>query len=130
MKSRKFKKGKLVINVGQILEHDWFILCFGSGKTKTMHREVLSSWQLRTCEACVEHEQIYIAERLTNGEYYSGKTDEELREIAGENLCKSCLMTSSMRSTPLYAVKPIECLRGARVHCRDALAAWKEEPVE
>lgn len=96
MKRRKFKKGKLVINVGQILEHDWFIFCLGSGKTKTMHREALSSWQLRTCEACVEREQIYIAERLTNGEYYSDKTDEELQE-SSTGQTSMCGISSGLR---------------------------------
>ena len=125
MGKRKFKKGTQVVNVAEFLEHEWFIV-----NGKTYHKGWCMSWPLKLSQIYVDRGVAYIAKRLTNGEYYSGKTDEELREIAGENLCKSCLMTSSMRSTPLYAVKTIECLRGARVHCRDALAAWKEEPVE
>lgn len=127
MKRRKFKKGKLVINVGQILEHDWFIFCFGSEKTKTMHREVLSSWQLRTCEACVEREQIYIAERLTNGEYYSDKTDEELQGMLDERLCDFCPLPDELKGVHCYGGEPVMC-EGS--HCKEAVEAWKEDLVE
>ena len=125
MSKRKFRKGAQIVSVAEFLEHEWFIV-----NGKTYHRGWCMSWTLKLAQVYVDRGVAYIAKRITNGEYYSGKTDEELREIAGENLCKSCPATSSMRNTPLYAVKPIECLRGARIRCGDALAAWKEEPVE
>lgn len=45
-----------------------FIVHFGPKIVKTMHKGFLISWQLRVCEEFVNDGQIYIAERLTNGE--------------------------------------------------------------
>lgn len=69
MSKKKFKKGPQILSVAELLEHDWFIVHFGMGTVKTMHKEVLASWPLRVCEKFVDGEQVFIANRITNGEY-------------------------------------------------------------
>ena len=71
MKKRKFKKGPQVVSVAEIPEHDWFIVKAGTWD-RTMHREMLRSWTIRTCEQFIDHGMIFIAQRLTNGEFYEG----------------------------------------------------------
>ena len=62
---RKYKAGALVTNVAQLLDHEYFIVQFGIRDTpKTMHREVLASWQLRTCERFVRAGRVSVADRL------------------------------------------------------------------
>lgn len=54
MSKRKFKKGAQVVSIAEIPEHDWFIVLLGRNG-KTMHREVLRSWSIRTCEQFIDH---------------------------------------------------------------------------
>ena len=80
MKKRKFKRGDQVVSVAEIPEHDWFIVKMGA-RDKTMHREVLRSWSIRTCEQFIDNGRIFIALRLTNGEFYEGMADDEIKEM-------------------------------------------------
>lgn len=84
MSKRKFKKGAQVVSIAEIPEHDWFIVLLGRNG-KTMHREVLRSWSIRTCEQFIDHGFVFVAQRLTNREFYEGMSDEEIREMLEEN---------------------------------------------
>ena len=76
MSKRKFKKGAQVVSTAEIPEHDWFIVLLGRNG-KTMHREVLRSWSIRTCEQFIDHGFVFVAQRLTNREFYEGMSDED-----------------------------------------------------
>jgi len=65
MSKRKFKEGKKVVSVAELLEHDWFIVHFGK-RVNPVHKGFLASWQLHTCELFVDQGWIYIAERVAN----------------------------------------------------------------
>jgi hypothetical protein len=116
---RKFKQGEQITSVAQILEHDWFIVHFGPVTAKTVNREVLKSWQLRTCEMFVDRGSVYIAERMTNGEYYEGKTDEELIEMLGMKLCNEYCAYIRHRLGSCEVIG-----------CDKALQEWKKELVK
>ncbi len=116
-----------ITSVAEILEHDWFIVHFGA-KTKTMHQKALACWQLHTCELFVNNGWVYIAERLTNGEFYAGKTDKQIQEMLEENLCEVyCPLPEELRGVHCYGGEPVMC-EGS--HCGEAIEAWKEEYVE
>lgn len=115
---RKYKSGALVTNVAQLLEHEYFIVRFSPRETpKTMHREVLASWQLRICELFVRTGRVSIAERLTNGEYYSSTQDWELLGMFDKELCEMCKEMNGL-------MIPCEGLC-----CSNVLAEWKKKPV-
>ncbi len=118
MSKKKFKRGPKVLNVAELLEHDWFIVHFGPNVVKTLHKSFIGSWQLFMCERYVDSGQVYIAERLTNGEYCAGKTDEQLQEMLDTELCDYCEGKLSV----------IGSCDGA--YCNEALEAWKEEYVK
>lgn len=63
MSKRKYRRGSQVQNVGEIPEHEWFIVYFGSS-TKTLNQSVLASWQLRTCEKFINAGLVYVAEKI------------------------------------------------------------------
>ncbi len=128
MAKRKYKKGAQVISVAELLEHEWFIVHFGPNVVKTLHKSFIASWQLRTCELFVDAGQIYIAERLTNGEFYAGKTDEQIQNMIGDDLCELyCPLPEEVRGVHCYGGEPVMC-EGS--HCDEAIEAWKEEYVE
>lgn len=127
MSRRKFKKGAQVVSVAELLEHEWFIVHFGRSAIKTVHQQVLASWQLRTCDLFVNGGQVYIAERLTNGEYYSNLSDNEIQDRLEEGLCDYCPLPEEVHGMHLGPNGPYGC-EGS--HCDKAIEAWKEEPVE
>lgn len=64
MSKRKYKKGHLVTNVADLADHKWFILILGP-RSRTVHREVIRSWQLRTIDRFLSTKSIYIADPVT-----------------------------------------------------------------
>lgn len=126
MKKRKFKKGPQVVSVAEIPEHDWFIVKAGTWD-RTMHREVLRSWTIRTCEQFIDHGMIFIAQRLTNGEFYEGMSDEQIRGMLEDRMCDYCPLLDELKGAHCYGDAPVMC---EGTHCAEAIAAWKEEFVE
>ena len=126
MSKRKFKKGAQVVSIAEIPEHDWFIVLLGRNG-KTMHREVLRSWSIRTCEQFIDHGFVFVAQRLTNGEFYEDMSDEEIREMLGENMCNYCPLPDELKGAHCYGGQPVMC-EGS--HCDEAIERWKEEYVE
>ena len=126
MSKRKFKKGERVLSIAEIPEHDWFIVLLGRNG-KTMHREVLRSWSIRTCEQFIDHGFVFVAQRLTNREFYEGMSDEEIREMLGENMCSYCPLPDELKGAHCYGGQPVMC-EGS--HCDEAIERWKEEYVE
>lgn len=126
MKKRKFKKGPQVVSVAEIPEHDWFIVKAGTWD-RTMHREMLRSWTIRTCEQFIDHGTIFIAQRLTNGEFYEGMSDEQIREMLEGRMCDYCPLPDELKGAHCYGDAPVMC---EGTHCAEAIAAWKEEFVE
>lgn len=127
MSKRKFKKGAQVLSVAELLEHDWFIVHFGPRTVKTLHKSFIGSWQLLMCERFVDAGQVYIAERLTNGEYYPNLSDKEIQERLDEGLCDYCPLPEELHGMHLGPNGPYGC-EGSR--CDKAIEAWKEEYVE
>ena len=126
MKKRKFKKGPQVVSVAEIPEHDWFIVKAGTWD-RTMHREMLRSWTIRTCEQFIDHGMIFIAQRLTNGEFYEGMSDEQIRGMLEDRMCDYCPLPDELKGAHCYGDAPVMC---EGTHCAEAVAAWKEEFVE
>ena len=126
MKKRKFKKGPQVVSVAEIPEHDWFIVKAGTWD-RTMHREMLRSWTIRTCEQFIDHGMIFIAQRLTNGEFYEGMSDEQIRGMLEDRMCDYCPLPDQLKGAHCYGDAPVMC---EGTHCAEAIAAWKEEFVE
>ena len=126
MKKRKFKKGPQVVSVAEMPEHDWFIVKAGTWD-RTMHREVLRSWTIRTCEQFIDHGMIFIAQRLTNGEFYEGMSDEQIRGMLEDRMCDYCPLPDELKGAHCYGDAPVMC---EGTHCAEAIAAWKEEFVE
>ena len=126
MKKRKFKKGPQVVSVAEIPEHDWFIVKAGTWD-RTMHREVLRSWTIRTCEQFIDHGMIFIAQWLTNGEFYGGMSDEQIRGMLEDRMCDYCPLPDELKGAHCYGDAPVMC---EGTHCAEAIAAWKEEFVE
>ena len=126
MKKRKFKKGPQVVSVAEIPEHDWFIVKAGTWD-RTMHREMLRSWTIRTCEQFIDHGMIFIAQRLTNGEIYEGMSDEQIRGMLEDRMCDYCPLPDELKGAHCYGDAPVMC---EGTHCAEAIAAWKEEFVE
>lgn len=128
MSKRKYKQGAQVTSVAEILEHEWFIVHFGPKAAKTMHKSFIGSWQLHTCELFVDAGRVYIAERLTNGEFYARKTDEQIKEMLEDSLCEVyCPLPERLRGVHCYGGEPVMC-EGS--HCDEAIKAWKGEYVE
>ena len=126
MKKRKFKKGPQVVSVAEIPGHDWFIVKAGTWD-RTMHREMLRSWTIRTCEQFIDHGMIFIAQRLTNGEFYEGMSDEQIRGMLEDRMCDYCPLPDELKGAHCYGDAPVMC---EGTHCAEAIAAWKEEFVE
>lgn len=76
----------------------------------------------------IKHGSLFVAERLTNEEFYSGKTDEQLKEMLGEGLCEFCPMPESQQGVRNYGNGPVFCHESGA--CEEALEGWKEEYVE
>lgn len=126
MKKRKFKKGPQVVSIAEIPEHDWFIVKTGK-LDRTMHREVLRSWTIRTCEQFIDHGMIFIAQRLTNGEFHEGMSDKQIREMLEDRMCDYCPLPDELKGAHCYGDAPVMC---EGTHCAEAIADWKEDFVE
>lgn len=123
MSKRKFKPGEPVKSLDDFMKHEWFIV-----NGKTYHRGWVLSWQLGTAQRYVERGMAYVAQPLTNGEFYAGKTDEQIQDMIGEDLCELyCPLPEEVRGVHCYGGEPVMC-EGA--HCAEAIEAWKEEGVE
>ena len=85
---RKYKQGDRVDSVAELLEHDWFIVHFGPRTTKTMHKAVLWEWKLKTCQQAIDSGRVFIAVKLTNGEYYGDMTDDQIVDMLETDLCE------------------------------------------
>lgn len=128
MAKRKFKQGAQVISVAELLEHEWFIVHFGPNVVKTLHKDFIASWQLHTCELFVDAGWVYIAEQLTNGEFYAGKTEEWIRDKLGEDICELyCPLPAGSRGTHFCYGELTTC---GGSHCGEAIEAWKKKYVE
>lgn len=115
---RKFRPGALVKSIDEIFKHDYFMIANGEKGWKTVHNSILRSWQVNFCNAHIGRGYVRIAERLTNGEYYAGKTDDELIEMFVPDICERCDGVKTV----------IGSCEGK--WCDQALNAWKEEYVK
>lgn len=130
MSRRKFKKGQMITTLDELLKHQHFIVRYGAKSTeRTVHAGFILSWNLRMAQQFIKSERIWVAERLTNEEFYAGKTEKELRELAGEEaLCEIyCPLTDELKGVHCYGGAPVMC-EGS--HCGEALEAWLEECIE
>ena len=96
---RKYKQGDRVDSVAELIEHDWFIVHCGHRTTKTMHKAVLLEWKLRTCQQAIDSGRVFIAVKLTNGEYYGDMTDDQIVARAERALSVSATASSAMKQS-------------------------------
>lgn len=123
MSRRKYKKGALVKSLDELLLHEYFIV-----NGKTQHRGWVQSWQLGLARLYIERGCVYVAVKLTNGEYYSGKSDDEIQSMLEDDLCKGyCPLPDHMKGVHCYGGAPVMC-EGS--HCDKAIEAWKEDAVD
>jgi len=73
---------------------------------------------------------LFVAERLTNGEYYSGKSDEQIKEMLKEKLCDYCSLPEKLQGANCYGGEPVICGENYCNCCNEALERWKEDEVE
>ena len=114
---RKFRVGPVVHNREEVFQHDYFMIRQGN-KWKTVHRAFVLSWQMQFCFNHIQRGYLRVAERLTNGEYYAGKTDDELIEMLVPDICERC-----------DGVKTVIGSCDGR-WCDETLQEWKDEPVK
>ena len=122
MSKRKYKKGKLVTSLDEFFQHECFIV-----NGKTQHRGWCQAWQLGLARLYIERGVVYVAERLTNGEYYSGISAEEIANMLDDKLCNYCPLPEESRGVHCYGGEPVMC-EGS--HCAEAMEAWMEEEVD
>lgn len=99
MSKRKFKKGKLVTSIDELFEHRHFIVQYGgfTSPERTVHFGFVQSWQVRMANLFVRGKRVWVAERLTNGEFYSNMTDKEIVDKFDEELCAYCPLPEERR---------------------------------
>lgn len=123
MSKRKFKKGAQVRSLDEFFLHEYFIV-----NGKTQHCGWCRAWQLGLARHYIERGAVFVAVRLTNGEYYSGKSDDEIQSMLDTALCNIyCPLPDHLKGVHCYGGEPVMC-EGS--HCREALEAWKEEEVD
>lgn len=123
MSKKKFKKGAPVTSLDDFMKHPYFIV-----NGKTFCAGWCRGWQLNTAMRYAKSGEAFIAERLTNEEFYAGKSDEQLAAIVGEEqLCDYCPIPDELKGVHCYGGEPVMC-EGSR--CDEALDRWKEEYVE
>lgn len=83
MSKRKFKKGAQVKSLDELFQHEYFIV-----NGKTTHCGWCRAWQLGTARRYIERGCIHVAVKLTNGEYYSGKSDDDIKDMLENGLCE------------------------------------------
>lgn len=130
MSKRKFKKGKLVTSIDEFFEHQNFIVQYGgfTSPERTVHFEFAQSWSVRTANLFIRAKRVWVAERLTNGEFYSNMSDGDITDKFGEELCAYCPIQEDQRGVHNYGGQPWYCADSGS--CEEALEAWKEAPVE
>ena len=130
MSKRKFKKGKLVTSLDELFKHQNFIVQYGGATSpeRTVHLGFVQNWQVRAAKLFIARKQVWVAEQLTNGEFYSGMTDGDITDKFGEELCTYCPITEEQRGVHIYGGQPWCCADSGA--CEKALEAWKEAPVE
>lgn len=121
MSKRKFKKGALITSLDEYYEHDYFIV-----RGELQHAGWCRSWQMALAKHYIEKNNVFVAVRLTNEEYYEGKTNEEMMDIVG-NLCEYCPLPESARGVH-SAPSGYSACEGSR--CSDAFENWLEHEVE
>lgn len=122
MSKRKFKKGAPVTSLDDFMKSPYFIV-----NGKTFCAGWCRGWQLNMANGYINRGVAFIAERLTNEEFYEGKTDEQMKDMLGERLCDFCPLPEERRGVHCYGGQPVMC-EGSR--CGEALESWKEEYVE
>lgn len=123
MSKRKFKKGAKVKSLDDFMKYPYFIV-----NGKTFCAGWCRGWQLNTAMGYISSGRAFVAERLTNGEFYNRKTDEQLIEILAENgLCTYCPIPEELQGIHQTPTGYHAC-EGSR--CYEALEHWKEEHVE
>lgn len=123
MSKRKYKKGAQVKSLDEFFQHEHFIV-----NGKTQHRGWCQSWQLGLARHYIERGLVYVAVRLTNGEYYSEKSDDDVQEMLDTDLCESyCPLPDHLKGVRCYGGEPIMC-EGS--HCSEAVKAWREAEVD
>ncbi len=130
MSKRKFKKGKLVTSIDELFEHQNFIVQYGgfTSPERTVHFGFVQSWQVSMANLFVRGKRVWVAERLTNGEFYSNMTDKEIVDKFDEGLCAYCPLPEDRRGVHNFGGQPWYCAESGS--CKEALEAWKEAPVE
>lgn len=124
MSKRKFKQGKLVTSLDELFEHEYFIDVWCN---KIFHCGWCTSWQVCMARRMIDGGRIFVAERLKNREYYSGKSDEQILEMLDDELCDYCPLPDDIKGLHCYGGEPIMC-NGS--HCDEAIKNWKEDEVE
>jgi len=124
---RKFRKGNPITSIDEIFQHEYLIVEYGIGRRRTVHVQFLLSQQFRTVKSFVDNGRVFAALRLTNGEFYEGKSDEWLKEKLEDCLCDYCPLPDEAKGVHCYGGQPVMC-EGS--HCVEALEVWKEELVE
>lgn len=114
---RKFKAGPIIQNLEEVFQHNYFMMWQGS-RWKTIHCGFVRAWQVNFCHQQVQRGFLRVAERMTNAEYYEGKTDDELLDMLETDVCEFC----EGKKTVIGACEG--------QWCDQALAAWKEAAVE
>lgn len=122
MSKRKFKRGQKVTDISEFMKHDFFII-----NGKTFHCGWVRSWQLQMAQAYIDRGSAFVAVRLTNGEFYDGMTDEQIKDMLEDHLCDFCSLPEGARGCHCYGDQPVMC-EGS--HCDEAIEGWKEEYVE
>lgn len=123
MSKRKFKKGSPITSLDQLFQYDYFIW-----NSLTRHAGFILSLQVRVVQEAIRRGVLFAAERLTNEEYYAGKTDDQLAEMRGEGVCNYCRIPEEHRGARSYGGEPYFCSDTGE--CERALEAWKGEYVE
>ncbi len=123
MSKRKFKKGAQVKSLDELFQHDYFIV-----NGKTLCAGWCQSWTLRTAQGYIREGAIFVAQRLKNGEYYSEKSDDDIKDMLENNLCEAyCPLPDHLKGVHCYGGQPVMC-EGS--HCGEAIEAWKGEEVD
>lgn len=124
---RKYKQGEPVESVDTLYQHEFFIVHYGRDHQKTVHREFLLSQPVRSVKLFIDSRRIFVAYRLTNGEFYSDKTDEDLLKMLDESICNYCPEGQQLEGVHDRNGCPVMC-EGR--WCDNAFEAWKEDEVE
>jgi len=84
MYKKKIKQGEQITSLNQLVSCEWVIVM---GKPYCIGW--VMSWQVSLALAYVNRGDAYEGIRLTNGEYYDGFSDDELRKRFGEEIQKA-----------------------------------------